>query len=307
MGVKVKGLDGQIHELPDGSTEDDVMRYFGQPNQGMPQPGQRTPTAGAVMPGSQTFPKYHNDTDWENVLAAKIIGGPRAAATALEQAPGLVGQREYAKKIAGNQANLEERQRAGLDILPGIDALRDMVQKAKDEDWKYAAGPYNAQKQPASNEVWLSPSAWRAPEMTPTQARASYGWNSNNPEYQRQWKLQNDMEHLVGALTDQYVASAGKVAAGSDARMELFKDLMKRMMFAPTKEDAMHILETAEASARNTFHLPARAKESAKGESRQADPGSRDNPIDVKDPASARLYRSGTYIRLPDGSIGRVP
>lgn len=306
MTITIKGPDGRVHSFEDSTPPEAIHAEMQKnyPSPGLPQPGQRTPAAGAVMPGSQTFPQYHTDTDWENVLAAKIIGGPRAAATALEQAPGLVHQREYAKKIADNQANLEERQRAGLDILPGIDALRDMVAKAKDEDWKYAAGPYNAQKQPASNEVWLSPSAWRAPEMTPTQARASYGWGANNQEYQRQWKLQNDMEHLVGALTDQYVASAGKVAAGSDARMELFKDLMKRMMFAPTKEDAMHILETAEASARNTFHLPHKQPDTKT----KGPPGaSRENPLAVKTPTDARRYPSGTWIRLPDGEIGRVP
>lgn len=309
MAVEVEGPDGKVHAFPDGTPSDEIHQkmtgIYGNPKSGLPAAGTPTPTAGAVMPGSQTVPGYMTSEDMENVMRAKLLGGPRAAATALEQAPGLVYQREYGKKVAGNQAALEDRQRAGFDILPGIDQLRRMVREANDVDWKNAAGPYNAQKQPASNEVWLSPSAWRAPEMTPTQARASYGWSAGDKQNQDAWRLQNEMEHLIGAVTDQYVAAVGKGVAGSDARMELFKDLMRRMMTAPTRAEAEKILDTAEASARNTFHLPTNPEGH---KATQVPPGAaRENPLAVKTPADARRYPSGTWIRMPDGGIGRVP
>lgn len=235
-----------------------------QPGQSAQPPGTRPggfqpqPTA----PAASMAPLDAEAERAKRIMLLKTMQGDRSGVTGatnlLHSNPTYAHQQEQAKKMGDLAAEQATRQSAGEAILPGVDALRYMVKQAQPEDWSAAAGAYNTTKQKPAIEVPFSPGAWMAPEMTPTQARASYGWNPQDPANQRAWKLQNNLEHLTGALTDQYVAAAGKGIAGSDARMEVFRDLMKAASRAPDQKAAHEILDTAENSIRDMFRLPAR-------------------------------------------------
>ncbi len=154
----------------------------------------------------------------KRIMMLKTMQGDRAgvmgATNLLHSEPTYVHQQEQSKKLGDLAAEQAVRQSAGKAILPGVDALRYMIDQASKEDWANAAGAYNTTKMPARSEVPLSWGAWNAPEMTPTQARASFGYSWDNPANQRACNLQNNLEHLIGALTDQYVSAAGKGIAG---------------------------------------------------------------------------------------------
>lgn len=256
----------QIHEQMLQRWNDAHPKVPMQPGQSPQPPG--TKPGGfqpqTTAPDASMAPLDAEAERAKRIMLLKTMQGDRAGVTGaqglLHSNPTYVHQQEQAKKMGDLAAEQATRQGAGKAILPGIDALRHMVTKAAPEDWAGAAGAYNMTKQKPAIEVPLSPSAWMAPEMTPTQARASYGYYSADPAYQRQWELQNNIEHLTGALTDQYVSAAGKGIAGSDARMELFRDLMKAAARAPTQKAAHEILDTAENSIRDMFRLPARIR-----------------------------------------------
>jgi hypothetical protein len=99
--------------------------------------------------------------------------------------------------------------------------------------------------------------------MTPTQANAAYGSNANSAEANAAWNYQNGRDHLIGTLTEAMIAAApkGTGAGGSDARMDLFKDLMTKLSFATSREEALGVLNTAEDTIRNVFRLPIQLRD----------------------------------------------
>lgn len=282
MGERViQDPAGGVHRFPDGmSTDqihDEMTRRWNEahppvsmPTNPSPQPGGTKPGAFQPQPTAPPASMAPLDEEAEQakmLLRLKSMRGDRAgvmgASNLLHSNPTYVHQQEQAKKMGDLAAEQASRQSSGEAILPGVDALRYMVKQAAPQDWQAAAGAYNTTKGPARAEVPLSWGAWNAPDMTPTQARASYGYWRDDPANQRAWALQNNLEHLTGALTDQYVSAAGKGIAGSDQRMELFRDLMRAAMRAPTQEKAHEILDTAENSIRDMFRLPAKVRNDA--------------------------------------------
>ncbi len=272
----IQDPSGGLHQFPRSMPDDQIHAEMTKRWNAARQPAQMPLAPPTQLPGTRPggvqpqstapeasmLPLGDDAERYTRMLQLKAMQGDRAgvqgASALLHADPSYVHRQEQAKKTGDIAAEQVSRQGAGEAILPGVDALRYMVSQATPEDWSAAAGPYNSTKQKPFIEVPFSPSAWWAPEMTPTQARASYGVNPQNPAYQRAYALQNNLEHLTGALTDQYVAAAGKGLAGSDARMELFRDLMRAASRAPTKEKAHEILNTAENSIRDMFRLPAR-------------------------------------------------
>lgn len=269
---------GGVHQfpadMPAGQIHEEMQRRWTEAHPPASMPVNPTPQPGGSQPGRfqpQTTapapsmaPLDDEAEQAKAMLRLKTMRGDRAgvmgAQNLLHSNPTYVHQQEQAKKMGDLAAEQATRQGAGEAILPGVDALRHMINEAPPADWAGAAGAYNTTKQPARAEVPMSWGAWNAPEMTPTQARAAFGYYWDDPNYQRQFKLQNEMDHLIGALTDQYVSAAGKGIAGSDARMELFRDLMGAVKRAPTQKDAHRILDTAENSIRSMFRLPARIR-----------------------------------------------
>lgn len=305
--IVIRDPDGGTHRFAAGTPTETINSEMerrwaerGQPTtpqaQPLTTPGQMPPgtRAGNMQPQpsappTSMVPLSADAERAQRIMLMGAVGGDRAGVTGgydlLKTDPTFIAREHQAKKMGDLAAEQASRQSAGEAILPGVDALRYMIKQATDDDWKGAAGPYNTTKMPPRSEVPMSWGSWNAPEMTPTQARASFGYYANDPAYQKQWALQNNLEHLTGALTDQYVAAAGKGIAGSDARMELFRDLMRAAAKAPSREKAHEILDTAENSIRDMFRLPAR----------------------VRNDEEFKMLPSGREFVGPDGQLRRKP
>lgn len=298
LPIQVLGPDGVPHGFQEGTTAAQINAYmqshYGQ--QSLPGAGAQTPAAGNVTPES-TVPGYTTDEDWDNIIASTILGkNNRGVVQAIQGTPGHQYRTEYAKKQADNAALLKERQRAGAELIPSVEALRQHISSVPDQDWDKAFGPYNAQKQPAFNEVPTNYKTFSAPEMTPVQARAAYGWGPFNDvtANTRRWNQQDTADHLVEATTEAQIASMMKGnIANSDARMELFKSLLHKTMLAGDRNTALDILDHAENIARHTFALPAK-------------PGSREAPYSIATPEQSQALaqkfpRGGVYYQTPEG------
>ncbi len=311
MTQYVKDSTGQLHPFDDNATDDQIRQELTQKLQSKPEPQPPARLPGATPGGMQPLegapdlrmvPIAPEAERYRRMGIVGAINNNRTMGTVgtdlYKHDPSYLQNAEAAKGAGKAAIELAQRQAAGTRVVPGIGALRKMVAEATDEDWSKAAGPYNNVPQPAANTVPFSREAWRAPDMTPTQARANYGWNANDPDALRQWNLQNDLEHLGGALTEQYITAMGKGAiANSDAKMNLFKDLMGRLRYSTDRKSAMRILDTAEDATHNTFSLDD-----------SITPGrSAQHPMRVRTPEEAKMFRAGTWIMTPDGRLGRVP
>jgi dTDP-D-glucose 4,6-dehydratase len=89
--------------------------YGGANAKGLPAAGASTPTAGAMMPSSQTVPPYFSAEDDENLLMAKVLGGPRAVADAIQRTPGHTYRTEQAKKVVQTHGMEIRHQYAAYD------------------------------------------------------------------------------------------------------------------------------------------------------------------------------------------------
>jgi hypothetical protein len=229
-----------------------------------PFAGQLDPQAqpGLTLPNAPSAPSYQavtgqpylTNADWMNVMTDIFTNGGKNMSQILNNAPAHKGAQTYQEGLGKNAAALDERKRAGSEVIPGINELRAMISSASDADWKTAMGPYNTSQQPPSAEVPFSLGAWRSDKMTPTQARAAFAPSDANA---KAWNLQNQVNHLVNALTEQYVAAAGKGGINmSDARQKVFEETMGALRGATTRQEALKILGTAENTTRNVFGLP---------------------------------------------------
>lgn len=310
MSQFVTARDGTVHTFPDDAPDDQIRAkldayYAARAAQPVNPPGPPGSTPGGMQPveGAPDMKLVPSTPDANYYQQMMLVGGMQgnramesAGSTLYKTEPSTLAREEAGKGAGKSAVELAQRQAAGNRVMPGIGALRKMILEASDDDWKQAAGPYNSTPAPASNTVPMSRESWRAPDMTPTQARASYGYSYDNPAYQRQWRVQNDLVHLKGALTEQYITAMGKAAiANSDAKMKVFEDLMDRMRFAPHRKAAMGILDTAEDASHNTFSLNPKLSRAA---------GSEVNPIHIRSPEDVKLFRVGTHFVLPDGTIG---
>ena len=280
MPIYITDPDGQKHEFADGTSYAAINAEMdrrwaerGQPKppQGQPlqQPGNLPPgtvpgrmqsQAGApdasMVPLSEEAERAMALMRWKALQGDR--GGVQGAYDLVQADTTYQTRKKQAEKMGEDAADTAAKQKVGTKILPGIARLRNMVEEITDKDWDAIGGAKNPVKMRPSAEVPYSPGAYFAPEMTPTQARAAYSWNPwHAADYQRQWGHQNELTHLIDALTEQNVASGGKNVGGSDSRMELLREVLMRAMMAPNKAEAQRILNSAEYTTRNIFGLPS--------------------------------------------------
>lgn len=308
----VRDPDGEVHAFDDGMQPDQIeaemkSRWNTKLNPAQPAqipgatPGGMQPVEGA--PDLRMVPLSEEAERFKRMGVFGGLTGNRALATVgtnlYEHDPTQIS-RATAAKGQGPAVELAKRQAGGKRIIPGVEALRRMIEETDDETWGMAAGPKNAQVMRPEIEFPMHPTAWKAPEMTPTQARRIWGFGmgiGNDPESEsnkRAWKLQNDLKHLTGALAEQYIGAVpgGAGAVNSDAKLRVFVDMLEKAIYANDRHGAHDILDTAEDASRNVFALDPRQ-------------GSYANPVSVTDPTSAAQLRRGTWIKTPDGRILR--
>jgi hypothetical protein len=255
MPIEVEGPDGRVHTFADGTTREDVRRqmttvYGGANAKGLPAAGASTPTAGAMMPSSQTVPPYFSAEDDENLLMAKVLGGPRAVADAIQRTPGHTYRTEQAKKVAEQQANVEGMQRTGSNVLRSYAQLLNKFNKADDPTLTGAIGPANVK--PYSEYIPM------VGGMTSPEATAAYWWMPkwDSEQAKKAWNLQNLLMHDVHGLTNAFMTGAGKGLNMSDKRQEVFESAMKDFMRATDRKSAKEILDHAKGIISNDFGIP---------------------------------------------------
>ncbi len=224
------------------------------------------------------------------------LGGNRALAGFAEQQfakdPSVINRGEVAKDAAKQASDYAAKQSSGTQLISGIRALIDRTHSMPEETWARSFGPENSTVVPVKTVVgYYHPTAWSMPDMEQVKARALY---YPTPENKAAFKNWNEMHHLYEAATEGLLGTANKAAAGSDARMEVFKDMIQRAGQSPDRAGAIRIAHDAEDRIRKNSFMGPR-------------PGSAEAPLPVKTKADFANVGIGEYAQLPGGQIVQKP
>lgn len=259
MPIEIEGPDGKMHTFPTGTPMEQVQAqmtrvYGGAGARGLPQAGASTPTAGSMQPSSQTVPPYFQDEDEQNLMMAKVLGGPKAVADAIQRTPGHQYRVTQATEVAKTQAAVEAAQRTGSNILKSYAQLMNKFNQMPDDVVENAIGPQN-----------VTPYSQYTPligGMTKPEAAAAYWWmpygvpGLNGEAADKAWNAQNLLSHDVHGLTNAMMSGAGKSLNMSDKRQEVFESAMRDFMKATNRKDAKEILDHAKGIIANDFGIP---------------------------------------------------
>lgn len=259
MPIEVRGPDGITHQFPDGTPHDQINTQMGsrypeytngslRPVQ-QPPPGSLTPAGGNIMPNSQVQPPYLSDEDFQNLAIGARI--PHAAQI-LQHSPGLERQRALQRKVGENQANLEDRQRAGRHLLDMMQNLLARSAYQHDQQGNVVNDPrghpvgapgLNSAIGPINSNDWFQ--------------RLREGVNVGDIMGTRQgYNTHNRLTHAVDALTTAFVAAGNRGGVQmSDSRQKAFTDTLGRMMHATNPEEFNRIVEDANHFITQTFEL----------------------------------------------------
>src|SRR5262249_16208256 len=262
--IEVEGPTGKLHYYPAGTdtnfiNKDLSQRYAGELglNKGqlgalspvtgqsaLPRGGQATPATGAVMPSMQKIPDYLTSDDWLNIGLASIL--PRGTMSIIRDTPGHQMRTAYGKKIGEDMAQLEESQRAGLQVLQGLRMIGETANSADDATLNRAIGPFTSNK-------WFQ-GARRAAFLP-----ADLVMDPHNVPYDASYNLNNILRHDTHGLVTTFMKTAAKGMNMSDARQEAFADTMGAMLNATNRDDFNRILKHAEWIIRDSYGLPDNA------------------------------------------------
>lgn len=224
------------------------------------------------------------------------LTGNRALATygeaQFKDDPSVIARRSQAGKAGEYADEIARKQSSGTQMLSAVQSLIDRVHSIPEETWRASFGPDNTKVVPVKTVVgYYHPTAWSMPDMAPVEARYIYDRNKPNTEAYNTW---NNWKHLVEAATEGLLGSASKTAAGSDARMQIFQEMIDRTTGATDRANAIRIAHDAEDRIRkNSFMAPR--------------PGSVEAPLPVKTKAEFAHVGIGQYARLPGGDIIQKP
>lgn len=261
MPIEVVGPDGKMHTFADDTPNDQINAqmskvYGGEgtlnPAEGLQTAGQQTSAMGAIMPNMQTVPPYQSKEDWGNIAMSQLLPG---AAAAIQNTPGHKYRMTMAEQSAKNLSGLEERQRAGVQVLQMLGQLGHTA------DEGHAAGTLDQ----AIGPVDSSPLFQRVRAALPVVGNY----------YEKPYNLHNQLTHDIHGLTTAFVSAAGKSGITmSDARQAAFEETMGAMMKATNKQEFDKIKVDAERIIANTFGLesPPIPKKRGEGHGQQQAP-----------------------------------
>lgn len=246
MPIEVEGPDGKVHQFPDNTPNEAINQqmtqvYGGQGslNPLQPRAGEATAASGAIMPNMQSVPSYHSDEDRKNMAMGMLFPHMNQI---IQNTPGHALRMEAAKTAGKNLGGLEERQRAGLQVLDALNLLKE----TSDD------GQKTGQLQSAIGPIESSPTLQKIRAAVPIVG--SY--------YEPSYNLNNRLNHAIHGLVTEFVASASKGGITmSDARQKAFEETMGAMMHATTKEEFDKISHDAERIIRGTFGLAPGVKQ----------------------------------------------
>ncbi len=253
MAIEVVGPDGKMHTFPDDTPTDKINEQMSSvyggagtlaPSAGLQSAGQQTAAQGAIMPNLQTVPPYQSKEDWSNIAMSQLLPG---AAGVIQNTPGHKYRMTMAEQSAKNLSGLEERQRAGVQVLQMLGQLGHTA------DEGHAAGSLDQ----AIGPVDSSPTFQRVRAALPV--IGNY--------YEKPYNLHNQLMHDIHGLTTAFVSAAGKSGITmSDARQAAFEETMGAMMKATNKQEFDKIKVDAERIIANTFGLESPPLPQKRGE-----------------------------------------
>lgn len=253
MPIEVEGPDGRVHPFPDNTPHEQINQFMSQQYGGQgslspvqPQAGQATAASGAVMPNMQSVPAYHTDEDRKNIGLGFLFPhmGP-----IIQNTPGHALRMEAAKTAGKNLGQLEERQRAGLQVLDALNLLKETA------DDGHKAGNLGSAIGPIESNQTLQ------------KVRAAIPVVGNY--YEPSYNLNNRLNHAVHGLVTEFVASASKGGITmSDARQKAFEETMGAMLHSTSKEEFDKIAHDAERIIKGTFGLAPGVKQESTRSSR---------------------------------------
>lgn len=246
MPIEVEGPDGRVHSFPDGTSHEQIgsqmtSLYGGKGSLAPLQPkaGDATAASGAVMPNMQSVPEYHSDEDRRNMALGMLFPHMNQI---IQNTPGHALRMEAAKTAGKNLGQLEERQRAGLQVLDALNLLKETAEDGhRTGNLDSAIGPL---------------------ESSPTLQKVRAAVPVVGGYYAPSYNLNNRLNHAIHGLVTEFVASASKGGITmSDARQKAFEETMGAMMHATSKEEFDKISHDAERIIRGTFGLAPGVKQ----------------------------------------------
>lgn len=240
MPIEVEGPDGKVHTFPDNTPHEAINQQMtaaygggGALSPVQPRSGDATAASGAVMPNMQSVPAYHNDEDRKNMAMGLLFPHMNQI---IQNTPGHALRMEAAKAAGKNLGGLEERQRAGLQVLDALNLLGETA------DDGYKSGNLDSAIGPVEGMPLFQKVRAAIPGV------GSY--------YDKSYNLNNRLQHAIHGLTTEFVASASKGGITmSDARQKAFEETMGAMMNATSMEEFKKIQHDAERIIRGTFGL----------------------------------------------------
>ncbi len=224
------------------------------------------------------------------------LSGNRALATygeaQFKDDPSVIARRKELEGLGQQAADRAAKQSSGTQMLGSIKNMIDRIHSIPEETWRKSMGPENTAVVPVKTVVgYYHPTAWSMPDMQPVKARYLYDQSPQNTEAFNTW---NNWKHLVDAATEGLLGTANKASAGSDARMDIFKEMIDRTTESTDRAKAIRIAHDAEDQIRKNSFLPPR-------------PGSLDAPLPVKTKAEFSHIGVGQYAQLPNGDVIQKP
>lgn len=263
MPIEVQGPDGKVHSFPDGTSPEQINSqmssvYGGRGSlkpQGLPKPGDATSASGAVMPSMQSTPGYRTDEDEENLILGTVFPHMQ---NVIQNTPGHAMRMEQAKTVGKKLGELEDKQRAGRQILSTLGGL------GQSADEGHASGALSGAIGPLANNETFQ----KAREVV----------NVGNILGTRDsYNLNNLLHHDIHGLTTAFVNALGS-GQMSNARQALFAETMGAMMKATSKEEFDKIKKRAEHIIRDTFNLDPGATPEPSGSGRATTPQTASGP-----------------------------
>lgn len=257
MPIEVEGPDGKVHSFPDNTSHEQINSQMSSLYGGggalsaiQPQAGDATAASGNVMPNMQSTPSYRTREDNMNLALGAVFPHMQQI---IQNTPGHALRMEAAKTAGKNLGNLEERQRAGLQVLDALNLLGETADQGFTEgNLSGAIGPV---------------------ESIPLMQRIRASIPLVGSAYEKEYNLHNRLMHAIHGLTTEFVASASKGGINmSDARQKAFEETMGAMMSSTTKEEFDKIRHDAERVIRGTFGLAPGVKSEPQRSSRVQEP-----------------------------------
>jgi hypothetical protein len=229
------------------------------PPTALPQAGDRTPMSGNPMAGMGVTSPYQNDQDWDQIGlygALSANGNTRGLPSIIQNTPGHQAATEYAKKIAGDKAELANTQRGVIPMLQALDGLEKRYTEAGPKVAPLATGPNYAGDDPWNPFNHLLPDT-SSPAYQNLRAKLTPSALDPNDEYGKAADLNNQMQHAKEGIATLFKAIPGSGKSGAtDQAQTTLSEMVNAALHARDPETFYRIMHDAKNFIRGLGQFP---------------------------------------------------